>query len=84
MKTADPEAGPIDRILALAHEIIEDCPSCAERASEIALWAGQIRERRPDREELVALVEATCGAQLPDDQKAHLVEGLRALVRFAE
>jgi hypothetical protein len=56
MKTADPEAGPIDRILALAREIIEDCPSCAGRVSENALWAGQIRERRPDREELVALV----------------------------
>ena len=84
MKTSDPEAGPVDRIMALAHEITEDCPSCARKASEIALWAGQIRERRPSREELEALVDTTCGDTLPPEQKARLIEGLRALVRFAE
>jgi hypothetical protein len=60
MKTGDREVSPIDRIMALAHEIIDECPSCAGKASEIALWAGQIRERRPGREVLAALVDATC------------------------
>ena len=83
MKTAGPEAGPVDRIMALAREIIDECPSCAGKASEIALWAGQIRERRPSREELEALVDATCDG-LPAPQKERLIEGLRALVRFAE
>ena len=83
MKTGDPEAGPIDRIMALAREIIDECPSCAGKASEISLWAGQIRERGPGREELAALVDSTC-EQLAAEQKERLIEGLRALVRFAE
>ena len=46
--------------------------------------AREIRERRPSREELEALVDATCKGFLPDDQRKLLIEGLRALVRFAE
>jgi hypothetical protein len=84
MRTSDPEGGPVDRIMALAHEITEECPSCAGKASEIALWAGQIRERHPSREELEALVNTTCDNDLPAEQKARLVEDLRALVCFAE
>jgi hypothetical protein len=83
MKTGDPGVGPIDQIMALAREIIDECPSCAGKASEIALWAGQIRERRPGREELAALVDSAC-EQLAAEQKERLIEGLRALVRFAE
>jgi hypothetical protein len=82
MKTADPEAGAVDRIMALAPEIIER-PSCAGTASEIALWAGQAREGRPSREGLTALVDATF-EQLAAGQKERLIEGLRAPVRFAE
>jgi hypothetical protein len=84
VKTSDPEASPVDRILALAHEISDECPFCAGKASEIALWAGQIRERRPSREELMALVESSCDDNLATEEKVRLVEGLRALVRFAE
>jgi hypothetical protein len=75
---------PVDEIIALAREIIDDCPACARKASRIAMWAGEIRERRPGRAELEALVDATCDDQLGDEQKARLIEGLRALVRFAE
>ncbi len=75
---------PLGHILNLAHEIIDECPSCTSKASEIIVWAGQIRERRPSREELEALVDATCKAFLPDQQRALLIDGLRALVRFAE
>ncbi len=78
------EASPIDSIIDLAHQIIDECPSCASRASEILLWAGEIRERRPSREELAALVDATCKGYLPDDQRELLINGLRAFVRFAE
>ncbi len=81
---SDPEASPIDIIAALAREIIEECPSCASRASEILIWSSEIRERRPSREELAALVDATCKGYLPDDQRELLINGLRALVRFAE
>jgi len=48
------------------------------------MWAGEIRERRPGRPELEALIDATCGGLLPDEQRTRLIEGLRALVRFAE
>jgi hypothetical protein len=80
----DPEASLIDNIVALANQIIDECPSCAGRASEIAVWARQIRERRPSRDELAALVDATCKGFVPDDQRELLINGLRALVRFAD
>jgi len=80
----NPGTSPIDNIVQLAHAIIEKCPTCAGKASEIMVWAGEIRERRPSREELTALVDATCEGFLPDDRRALLIEGLRALVRFAE
>jgi hypothetical protein len=80
----DPEASLIDNIVSLANQIGDECPSCAGRASEIAVWAKEIRERRPSREELAALVDATCKGFLPDDQRELLITGLRALVRFAE
>ncbi|EIM26852.1 hypothetical protein [Microvirga lotononidis] len=76
-------AAPLDQIIELAHEIIDECPSCAGTASEIAMWAKEIRERRPSREELTALVDATCPG-LPADQRKQLIDGLRAFVRFAE
>jgi hypothetical protein len=47
------------------------------------MWANEIRERRPSREELTALVDAACPG-LPDDQRTLLINGLRAFVRFAE
>jgi hypothetical protein len=81
---ADHDSGPVDEIIALAREIIDECPSCAGKASRIAMWAGEIRERRPSRAELEALVATTCDDQLPEGQKTRLIEGLRALVRFAE
>jgi hypothetical protein len=77
------DAAPLDQIIELAHKIIDECPSCAGTASEIAMWANEIRERRPGREELAALVDATCPG-LPGDQRAQLIDGLRAFVRFAE
>ncbi len=80
----DREASPLDSIVELARQIIDECPSCASRASEIIVWASEIRERRPSREELAALVDATCQGYLPDDQRELLITGLRALVRFAE
>jgi hypothetical protein len=80
----NPEASPIDQIIILAREIIDECPSCAGKASQIAMWAGEIRERRPSRQELEAFVDATCKGSVSSDQRALLVEGLRALVRFAE
>ena len=82
MKNAD--HSPIDNIMELAHEIIDDCPSCSAKASEIILWAEQIQERRPSREELAALVDATCQGALTEAQRADLIQGLRAIVRFAE
>lgn len=80
----DPDISPLDQILTLAREIVDDCPSCAGKASQIAMWAREIRERRPSRQELEALVDATCNSFVPDDQRKLLIEGLRALVRFAE
>jgi len=77
------DAAPLDHIIELAHRIIDECPSCAGTASEIVLWANEIRERRPGREELTALVDAACPG-LPDDQRTLLINGLRAFVRFAE
>lgn len=76
--------GPVDEIISLAREIIDECPACAGKASKITMWASEIRERRPSRAELEALVDTTCDGQLPDEQKARLVDALRALVRFAE
>jgi transposase len=78
-----PDAAPLDHIIELANGIIDECPSCAGTASEIVMWANEIRERRPGREELAALVDATCSG-LPADQRAQLIDGLRAFVRFAE
>jgi hypothetical protein len=80
----DPEASPLDSIVALARQIADECPSCASRASEIIVWASEIRERRPSREELAALVDAVCGTDLAEDRRKLLIDGLRALVRFAE
>ena len=48
------------------------------------MWAGKIRERRPSRDELAALVDATCQGHLPEQERIHLINSLRALVRFAE
>jgi hypothetical protein len=79
-----PDASPIESIVSLATEIIDECPLCASRASEIIVWAREIRERRPSQEELAALVDATCQGLLPDDQRRLLINGLRALVRFAD
>jgi len=56
------ELGPIDHIVELARKIMDECPSCAGRASEITTWAAEIRERRPSRGELEALIDATCGS----------------------
>jgi hypothetical protein len=47
------------------------------------MWANEIRERRPSREELTALVDATCLGLLAD-HRTLLIDGLRAFVRFAE
>lgn len=77
------DLSPIVNIMVLAHEIIEACPSCTGRASEIIVWAEQVRERRPSREELAALIDSTCHGALTETQRASLIEGLRALVRFA-
>jgi hypothetical protein len=77
------DAAPLDQIIELAHKIIDECPACAGTASEIAMWANEIRERRPGREELAALVDATCPG-LPADQRTQLIDGLRAFVRFSE
>ncbi len=78
------DLSPIENIMELAHEIIDECPSCAGRASEIIVWAKEVRERRPSREELVALIDTTCPGALTEAQRANLIESLRALVRFAE
>ena len=80
----DPEASPLGSIVALARQIADECPSCAGKASQITVWASEIRERRPSRQELQALVDATCKGYVPDDQREILINGLRALVRFAE
>jgi hypothetical protein len=80
----DPEASPLDSIVALARQIADECPSCASRASEIIVWASEIRERRPSREELAALVDAVCESDLAEERRKLLIDGLRALVRFAE
>lgn len=78
------EASPLDSIVALARQTADECPSCASRASDIIMWASEIRERRPSREELAAVVDVTCRGYLPDDQRKLLINGLRAIVRFAE
>lgn len=78
------EASPLDSIMELARGIADECPSCASRAAEITMWASEIRERRPSREELAAVVDATCEGSLSDAQREHLINGLRAIVRFAE
>jgi hypothetical protein len=76
------DRGPVDHIVELAHEIMEQCPARAAQASEITTWATEIRERRPSRTEIDALVDATYGGFLPHERRARLIEGLRALVRF--
>jgi hypothetical protein len=78
-----PDAAPLDHIIELAHEIMDECPSCAGTASEIVMWANEIQGRRPSREELTALVDAVCPGLL-DDQRTDLINGLRAFIRFAE
>ncbi len=78
-----PDVAPPHHIVDLGHQIIDACPSGAGTASEIVMWANEIRERRPSREELTALVDAACPG-LPDDQRTLLINGLRAFVRFAE
>ncbi len=80
----DPDTSPLDQIMTLAREIGDECPACAGKASQIAVWAQEIRERRPSRQELEVLVDATCNGFVPNDQRKLLIEGLRALVRFAE
>ena len=40
-------AALLDHIIERAHEIIDECPSCAGTASEIAMWVNEIRKRRP-------------------------------------
>ncbi len=77
-------ASPIDQIMSLAREIIDECPSCAGKASQITVWASEIRERRPSRQELEALVDATCKGYVPDGRGEFPIEGLPALVRLAE
>ena len=81
---ADADASPIDRIMTLAEEVISGCPACAGKATEIRMWAGQIRERRPGAEELAAVVDATCPGVLSRPQRASLIDALRAVVRFGE
>jgi hypothetical protein len=71
-----PDASPIESIIALADEIIDECPSCTSRVSEITVW--------PSGDEPAALVDATCQGLLPDDQRMFLINGLQALVRFAD
>ena len=80
----DLEGSCIASIIELAEEIAEECPACAARASEIIVWAKEIRERRPSADELAALIDTTCGTSLREEQRAMLIQGLRALVRFAE
>jgi hypothetical protein len=65
----DPEASPLDSIIALARQIIGKRPSCASRASEIIMWASELRERRLRREELAALVDAACESCPPDNRR---------------
>ncbi|WP_201836050.1 hypothetical protein [Microvirga zambiensis] len=77
------DAATLDQIIELANEIIDECPSCAGTASEIVMWANEIRERRPGHEELTDLIDAACPG-LPNDQRTHLIRGLCAFVRFAE
>ncbi|WP_046862844.1 hypothetical protein [Microvirga massiliensis] len=77
------DVSPIESILTLAHEIIDECPSCAAKASRIAMWASEIRERRPGAEELAALIDATCDGTLSEIQRDALINSLRVLVRFA-
>ncbi len=78
------ELFPIDNIIELADQIIDDCPSCSAKASEIIHWAKDVRERRPSREELTTLVDVTCQGALTETQRTDLIDGMRALVRFAE
>ena len=75
---------PIDNIIELADEIIDDCPSCSAKASEIIHWAEEVRGRQPSREEMTALVDATCQGALTMTQRANLIEGMQALMRSAE
>ncbi len=69
----NPNASPTDQIIGLAREIIDECPSCAGKASQIAVWASKIRERHPSRQELEALVDATCKgwASLPERKRSY-------------
>ena len=72
----------MDNIVALAHEIIDQCPACAAKASEIVVWVSEVRERRPDRAEITALVDATVGNALAEPERSLLIDGMLALVRI--
>ena len=80
----DDEVGPLDHILALAHEIIEECPNCAGKATKIAMWATEIRERRPGRPEVGRIVGFHTGGLVPDAKMRALVDQLTALMRYPE
>jgi hypothetical protein len=41
--SANSDTSPLDQILTLAREIVDECPSCAGKASQIAMWAREIR-----------------------------------------
>jgi len=78
------EVGPLDQILALVHEIIEECPSCAGKASKIAMWAAEIRERRPGRPEVARIVGFHTGGVVPDAQMKAMIDQITALMRYPE
>lgn len=74
------DAPPVDAIIELADEISEECPSCAVTASEIVMWADRIRERRPSRDALAAVVNASCAGLSADGRKA-IVETIYGMVQ---
>jgi hypothetical protein len=80
MMIHDPNPSPIDRIVHLARQIIDECPSGAGCATEIIMWTGEIRAQRPSREELAALIDVFCKDSIPDDHRDALVSCLRAVV----
>jgi hypothetical protein len=68
----------VDHIVELAQEIAEECPHCAASASEIIMWADEIRERWPSCDDLRAIVETMCGGALPESQRRLLTNALCA------
>jgi len=83
MMNHDSDASPVDCIVHLARQIIYECPSGASRAAEIIMWTGEIRTRRPSRDELAAHVDLFCKGLMPDDHRDALIACLRALVLLA-